>query len=60
MNDKPDSVRFSGEFENLEFKDVSFRYPGTEEYILKNISFKINRGEKISLVGLNGAGKPRL
>ena len=42
---------------DIEFKDVSFVYPGHEEYILKNVSFKISKGEKIAIVGKNGAGK---
>lgn len=46
--------------ETIEFKNVSFKYPKTEKYILDNISFKIEKGEKISIVGLNGAGKTTL
>ena len=41
----------------LEFKNVSFKYPRSKEFTLKNISIKINEGEKLSVVGLNGAGK---
>ncbi len=41
----------------IEFKNVSFKYPGQENYVLKNISFKIHHGERISIVGKNGAGK---
>ena len=44
----------------IEFCNVSFRYPGSDKYVLKNISFKIKRGEKLALVGLNGAGKTTL
>ena len=44
----------------IEFKNVSFRYPGTERDVLKNVSFKISSGEQIVLVGLNGAGKTTL
>lgn len=39
------------------FEDVSFKYPGTERYILKNLNFKITKGEKLAIVGKNGAGK---
>ena len=41
----------------IEFKKVSFKYPRKEEYALKNISIRITPGEKLSVVGLNGAGK---
>ncbi|MGN6713853.1 ABC transporter ATP-binding protein [Anaerocolumna jejuensis] len=41
----------------IEFRDVSFAYPGKKEYTLKNISITIVPGEKLSIVGLNGAGK---
>jgi ATP-binding cassette subfamily B protein len=42
---------------DIEFKDVWFRYPGTEKDILKGLSFKIRNGEKASIVGENGEGK---
>jgi ABC-type multidrug transport system fused ATPase/permease subunit len=51
---------FTGEIKTIEFKNVSFKYPGSEKYVLHNISFDINKGEKISIVGLNGAGKTTL
>lgn len=41
----------------IEFKDVSFAYPGKKESTLKNVSITIKSGEKLSIVGLNGAGK---
>lgn len=41
----------------FEFKNVSFRYPHTEKYVLKRINVKFNSNEQISLVGENGAGK---
>ncbi len=44
----------------IEFKNVSFRYPGTERDVIKNLSLKINEGESVVLVGLNGAGKTTL
>lgn len=44
-------------FESLEFKNVSFKYPSAENYSLKNVSLKINKGETIAVVGVNGAGK---
>lgn len=39
------------------FENVSFKYPGTDKFILKNLSLKIASGEKLALVGVNGAGK---
>ena len=44
----------------LQFENVSFRYPGSEEYILENFNLTIHNGEKLSIVGLNGAGKTTL
>ena len=44
----------------IEFKNVSFRYPGTARDVLKNISFVIDPGDTVVLVGLNGAGKTTL
>jgi ATP-binding cassette subfamily B protein len=41
----------------IEFENVSFKYDGVEQYAIRNLSFKINPGEKIALVGENGAGK---
>lgn len=41
----------------IEFKNVSFKYPNTDKYILKNISVKIKAGEHLAIVGQNGAGK---
>lgn len=46
-----------GEFQSLEFKNVSFRYPSAEKNSLTDVSFKINKGETVALVGVNGAGK---
>lgn len=44
----------------IEFKHVSFCYPGSEIYVLKDINLQIHPGERIALVGLNGAGKTTL
>ena len=41
----------------FEFKDVSFKYPRQEKYALRNVSLKIKAGERLAVVGLNGAGK---
>lgn len=42
---------------DITFENVSFKYPGTEREILHNLSFKIKSGEKVAIVGVNGAGK---
>lgn len=44
----------------IEFADVSFRYPRSENYVLRHINLKIKSGEHLSIVGLNGAGKTTL
>jgi ATP-binding cassette subfamily B protein len=41
----------------IRFEHVTFSYPGTEEPVLKDISFRVRPGEKMALVGANGAGK---
>jgi ATP-binding cassette subfamily B protein len=41
----------------IEFKNVSFRYPDAEEYVLKNISFNAKQGETVALIGATGCGK---
>ena len=48
------------EFRSLEFKNVSFKYTENSDYILKNISFKLEKGQTIAVVGHNGAGKTTL
>lgn len=42
---------------DIRFENVCFRYPGTEREILHDLSFQIKAGEKVALVGVNGAGK---
>lgn len=44
----------------IEFKEVSFHYPGTTRKVLENISFTISRGETVAIVGANGSGKSTL
>ena len=41
----------------IEFRNVSFRYPGAAEYALKNVSFRFRAGETLAVVGRNGSGK---
>ncbi|WP_373897328.1 ABC transporter ATP-binding protein [Haloimpatiens sp. FM7315] len=41
----------------IEFRNVSFKYPSTEVYALKDVSIKLNIGERLAIVGMNGSGK---
>ena len=44
----------------VEFKNVSFKYPDADEYLLKDISFKVNKGETVAFIGSTGSGKSTL
>ena len=44
----------------VEFKNVSFKYPDADEYLLKNISFKAEKGQTIAFIGSTGSGKSTL
>lgn len=44
----------------IELVDVSFKYPGTDRYVLRHINLKLSPSERVVLVGLNGAGKTTL
>lgn len=50
----------SGEVGTVEFRDVCFKYPDADEYLLKDISFKVNQGETIAFIGSTGSGKSTL
>ncbi len=50
----------SDERGTVEFKNVSFKYPDADEYLLKNISFKANKGETVAFIGSTGSGKSTL
>ena len=66
MNEKihiTDGTRAEGEPAQegtVEFRKVSFRYPGAEEYLLQDISFVAKKGETVAFVGLTGSGKSTL
>ena len=58
-----DEGEFDGktkEVGTIVFKNVSFRYPDAEEYLLENISFKANKGETVAIIGSTGSGKSTL
>lgn len=52
----PVEKRSDNEYE-IEFRRVSFRYPGATQYALKDFSMKLKVGEKLAIVGMNGSGK---
>ena len=54
---KKSEVHFDGSIPTIEFKNVSFKYPRSEQYVLKDINITIAPGEKLSIIGDNGAGK---
>lgn len=58
-SEKTDKIASAAPAEKLtfEFKHVYFKYPEDQEYILKDLNFKIFKGEKIAIVGPNGSGK---
>jgi ATP-binding cassette, subfamily B, bacterial len=61
IHSKPDALPVPRPVrEGLEFRDVSFRYPGTQRWVLKDLNLFIGRQERIALVGENGQGKTTL
>lgn len=49
--------KIEGDTLEIVFDNVSFKYPKTDKWILRNVSFTINKKEKLAIVGINGAGK---
>ena len=60
VNIKEGSVSEGNEQGTVEFKNVSFRYPHASEDELSNISFKINKGQTLAIIGATGSGKTTL
>ena len=44
----------------VEFRNVSFKYPGADEYVLKDISFEVKQGQSVAVIGSTGSGKSTL
>lgn len=57
---KEGNITSSKEVGTISFKNVSFKYPEAEEYVLKDISFDIKKGETVAFIGSTGSGKSTL
>ena len=61
ISDQAGAVKFPKVIaQGIEFENVGFKYPNTDKWVLRNISFKLEAGKKLALVGENGAGKTTL
>ena len=58
--DKEDVVEIENIRGDIEFKNLTFTYPGTDYEVLKDVSFKINAGENVGIIGKTGSGKTTL
>ena len=55
--EQSNAIRKLEEFKTLTVDNVYFKYPHTEKYVLTGVSFTLNKGDKLSIVGINGSGK---
>ena len=60
IKEKPSAVAISPPKKEIVFEDVYFKYQGASDYILKGVSFKVNIGETVAIVGPSGTGKSTL
>lgn len=60
ITDKPDAVSVTGFKGDIELKNVGFKYPDDDNFVLRNINLKVAAGESIALVGPSGGGKTTL
>ncbi|MEZ4908529.1 MAG: ABC transporter ATP-binding protein [Saprospiraceae bacterium] len=58
--DSVDSISKTDFVDSIKLKNVNFKYPDSDEYVLKNINLTIEKGHKIALIGLSGSGKTTL
>ena len=58
--DRPDAVAVEAICGDITFRDLTFRYPGSDRDVLKNISFTVRAGQSVGIVGRTGAGKTTL
>jgi len=59
-NTKHDLPKLPRHSQSIEFKDLTFSYPGHDEVVLNNINFKVKAGQNVAIVGGNGSGKTTL
>ena len=55
--EQKNAIRKLEAFKTLTFDNVYFKYPHTDKYVLTGVSFTLNKGDKLSIVGINGSGK---
>jgi ATP-binding cassette subfamily B protein len=60
ITDRKNAVQLSNWKGNVKLNNVSFKYPGTDEFVLKNVTLEIPQGKRIAIVGESGAGKSTL
>jgi len=56
LNKEGKDIKFDGPI-SIKFENVSYKYPGAEKYVFENLTFDIDKGKRMALVGVNGAGK---